>query len=122
MAVSERRDDLYRKRRFAISSDDDRRAVRAIVPTFTHEILDAVVERVRAAIDLIEEPREVLAADLVDCLKELCGVRMLERRALEERREDPLHDRPAEMPLERVQPERGLVVGHDRGCRRPVAE
>ncbi len=122
MAVGERGEDVHRECRFAIASDDHRRAIRAIVAPLADEILDAVIEGIRAAVDLIEEPGEVLTADLVDGLKEVRRLGMLERPALEERGEDPLHDRPAEMVLERVHPECGLVVGNDRSRRGPVAE
>src|SRR6185503_537245 len=114
MPVGKCGQDVHWERRFAVASDDHRRAIRAIVAALADEILDAVIERVRAAIDLIEEPREVLAADLVDDLKEVRRLGVLERPALEERGEGPLHDWPAEMVLERVQPECGLVVRNDR--------
>mgnify|MGYP006171685395 CR=1 FL=1 len=53
---------------------DDGRPVQArSILLLAHEVLHAVIEDVRAAVHLIEEPREVLAADFVDDGEEVLG-------------------------------------------------
>src|SRR5438093_495301 len=74
------------------------------------EVLDPVVEGVRAAIHLIEKRRQIPAADLVGRGEELVRRRVLELPAGEERGQDPLERRPPEPSLHRIEPQRGLVV------------
>src|SRR5207253_1072266 len=76
------------------------------------EILDAVIEDVGAAVDLIEEPAEIAARDERHRVEKIVRPGMLEAPPREVRRQDRLERRPPEPPLERVEPQRGLRIRH----------
>ena len=76
------------------------------------EPVDRVVERVRAVVDLFDEPVVVLAGDLVQRREEVVWPWMLELPAREVDREDALHDFPRVHALQRMQHQRRLVVRH----------
>ena len=127
--------DVDRKDAFAVSARDDRRSIRlprdarlGVAPERPRRLfllalqrVDAVVEDVRAPIDLVEKPRQILAAHFVGDVEEVLRLRVLERESREVGREDPLQRVPPEHALERVQPQRRLVVGDRARRARPVS-
>ena len=86
---------------------------------FADQVVHRIVERVRARVDLVDEPLVVLARHLVEHVEELLRLRMLELGAREEYRQHLLHRFPRVHALERVQHQRRLVVRQVLVRRRP---
>jgi hypothetical protein len=78
LAVGERRHHVHRERGFTEALRHDDGARPPLARRLLLQLLHRVVERVRGADDLVEEPREVLSRDLVDDLEEVLRPRMPE--------------------------------------------
>src|SRR6185295_14992529 len=108
------------ERRFSVAPDHDRRAECLVVNALAAKLLYAVVERVGAAIHLVEEPVVALVRDFTHDVEEVGRLGMLELPALEIGAHDALHHGPSMALFERVHPERRLVVADDGGGSWPV--